>query len=425
MFEHEVVITSVGLITAGARSAKELFERIKNSDSCVSVVSELEELGFDNPVAAAIDAETWKWLEAMDPAQNSDWDSPSTHLAVTAADQAMESLGLAGQPVRAGVFAASNRAPMDVGDLAELVGSLDAANECVDLDRLGRWVETKRGRQGKNRRDQSALVLADRYGFHDAVMTSEDACAAGSIAIGTAYRYIRHGELDVAIAGGTELMCEFLPFLGFNSLGMINGDSDRDPAGRCRPFDGSRHGFVLGEGSAFLVLESAEHARARGAKPLARIAGFAKQSEAGSVLASTEDGSEFARCIQAALRDAGMSPEDIDHINAHGTSTLANDAAESRAISQVFGERTAEIPVTANKSALGHALGASGAIEAILSVMSLVEGTLLPTLNYEAADPSLPSLNVVTKARPAPLKTVMSNSFGMGGENCTLILEAA
>jgi 3-oxoacyl-[acyl-carrier-protein] synthase II len=425
MFEHEVMITSIGLVTAGARSPQELFERIKNSDSCVSAVRGLAELGFDNPVAAAIDEDTWAWLKGLAPADDSDWDSPSTCLAVTAADQAMAASGLGDKPVRAGVFAASNRAPMDMGDLAELVGSLDNANECVDLDQLSRWVEQKRAKHPKNRRDQSALVLADRYGFHDAVMTSEDACAAGSIAIGTAYRYIRHGELDVAIAGATELLCEFLPFLGFNSLGLINGDAGRDPAERCRPFDSKRHGFVLGEGSAFLVLESAEHARARGAKPLARIAGFAKQSEAGSVLASNEDGSEFARCIRAALEDAGLSPNDIDHINAHGTSTLSNDAAESRAISQIFGPRAGEIPVTANKSALGHALGASGAIEAILSVLSLVEGTLLPTLNYEAADPALPSLNVVTEARPAPLKTILSNSFGMGGENCALILEAA
>lgn len=138
-------------------------------------------------------------------------------------------------------------------------------------------------------------------------MTSEDACAAGSIAIGAAYRYIRHGELDIAIADGTELLCESLPFLSFSALGLTNPDSTLDPAALCRPFDSDRHGFVLGEGSAFLILESAEHARARGAKPLARIVGFAKQSEAGSVLASTEDGSEFARCMQAALNDAGWT----------------------------------------------------------------------------------------------------------------------
>jgi 3-oxoacyl-[acyl-carrier-protein] synthase II len=426
MFEHDVVITGVGLISAGARSPQELFERIKNGDSCVSVIDELALLGFQNPVAAAIDNETWAWLKKLAMPNQCDWESPSACLTLTAADQAMAASGLAGTASRAGVFTASNRAPMDADDLAELVGALACDNDCVDLDRLSQWVAQKR-RHGKTaRRDQSALLLADRYGFHDAVMTSEDACAAGSIAIGTAYRHIRHGELDVAIAGGTELLCEFLPFLCFNGLGLLTqGDAKLDPSEFCRPFDSERHGFVLGEGSAFLILESAEHARARGAKPLARIAGFTKQSEAGSVLASSEDGSEFARCMLAALEDAGLAPEDIDHINAHGTSTLANDAAESRAISRVFGERAGAIPVTANKGATGHSLGASGAIEAVLSVLSLIEGTLLPTLNYQTPDPSLPSLNLVTQARQAPIKTIISNSFGMGGENCSLILKAA
>lgn len=426
MFEHEVVITGVGLISAGARSPQELFERIKNGDSCVSVVDELASLGFENPVAAAIDDDTWSWLRNLAPANQTDWESPSACLTLTAADQAMAASGLAGITARAGVFAASNRAPTDADDLAELVSALACADDCVDLDRLSQWVAQKR-RHGKTaRRDQGALMLADRFGFHDAVMTSEDACAAGSIAIGTAYRYIRHGELDVAIAGGTELLCEFLPFLCFNGLGLLTqGDAKLDPSEFCRPFDSKRHGFVLGEGSAFLILESAEHARARGAKPLARIAGFAKQSEAGSVLSSSEDGSEFARCMMAALQDAGLAPEEIDHINAHGTSTQANDAAESRAIDRVFGERARRIPVTANKAAMGHSLGASGAIEAVLSVLSLVEGTLLPTLNYETPDPSLPSLNVVTQAERAPIRTILSNSFGMGGENCSLILQAA
>jgi 3-oxoacyl-[acyl-carrier-protein] synthase II len=271
----------------------------------------------------------------------------------------------------------------------------------------------------------SALVLARRYGFQDITMTAGDACAASGMAIGTAYRYIHHGELEVAIAGGTELLCDFLPFLSFNVTGLACNQPAADPAGICRPFDSERKGFVMGEGSAYLVLESINHAQVRGAQPLARISGFAKQAEAGRVIASAADGSEFARCMQAALEDAGLSPDNIDHINAHGTSTCANDACESLAITQVFGNRAATIPITSNKSAIGHLIGASSAMEAILSILSLSTGILLPTLNYQKPDPALPTLNIVTKPHRYPVRTIMSNSFGMGGENCSLILQAA
>jgi len=320
---------------------------------------------------------------------------------------------------------ASNRAPLDMSDLMRMSGALDNANGSVDLDRLSQAIRRKGGRLSQARRDRSALALAERFGFFDVVMTSSDACAAGGISIGNAYRHIRHGELDVAIAGGSELLCELLPFLGFTAIGMTYDQPRLDPSTVCRPFDRDRSGLVLGEGSAFLVLESADHARARRAKPLARITGFAKHAEAGSVLSSAQDGSEFARCMESALRDADMGVEDIDHINAHGTATVCNDACESQAISRVFGSRAGDIPVTANKSVIGHAIGAGGAIEAVLSVLSLHEGVVLPTLNYETPDQSLPSLDIVTAARQSRLRTVMSNSFGMGGENCSLILAAA
>lgn len=421
MTYQDVVITGMGLTTAGACSPRALFERIKSGNSCIKVNEKLAALGFPYPVAASLDPHVWDLVHAKAAAGN-DQHTRLTELSLFTAEQAIAQSGIDHRDGRAGVFMASNWLSLDMFDLTQTIGSLNDANSCVDLDFLCRTHEKKGGDLSQYRRDRSAMVLAERFGFFDTVMTSSDACAAGSIAIGTAYRYIRHGQLDIAIAGGTELMCELLPFLCFNSIGITYSQPRLDPAAIFRPFDRDRNGFVLGEGSAFLVLESAEHARARRAKPLARITGFAKYSEANNVLASTEDGSEFARCMKGALKDADMTAEHIDHINAHGTATVSNDACEAKAISQVFGSRTPDIPVTANKSFVGHAIAASGAIEAVLSVLSLQDGMLLPTLNYETPDQALPLLDIVTAPRAAGLRTIMSNSFGLGGENCSLIL---
>jgi 3-oxoacyl-[acyl-carrier-protein] synthase II len=189
-----------------------------------------------------------------------------------------------------------------------------------------------------------------------------------------------------------------------------------------RPFDSGRNGFLLGEGAAFLVLEEADHAARRGAHILARIAGFHKTSEAWRITCSNPDGSSYESCMRAAIADAGMTPMDIGHVNCHGTSTTANDACEAMALKRLFGERAAMVPITANKSALGHALGASGVLEFILSVRSLETGVLLPTLNFLSGDQATSGLDVVTTARRTPVQTVMSTSFGFGGENCALVL---
>lgn len=274
------------------------------------------------------------------------------------------------------------------------------------------------------RQDMAALTLAQVYGFDDAIMTPGDACAAGGISIGTGFRHIAHGELDVALVGATETMSNYVPLIAFAALGALSQHPTDAPEKLSRPFDKDRSGFIMGEGSAFLVLESLEHAQKRGAVILAKLSGFSRQCEAYRITASPKDGSDYGRCIQAALDDAGLPASAIDHINAHGTSTMQNDSVESAAIKLVFGERAAEIPTTSNKSALGHSLAASGAIEAVLSVVSLQEQMLLPTLNFHEGDADTSGLNIVQKAAPMTIKHIVSNSFGFGGENCVLVLSA-
>jgi 3-oxoacyl-[acyl-carrier-protein] synthase II len=420
---EEVVVTGLGLITAMARSPIELFERIRADQSLVRHKPDFAEYGLPNPVGAYIDAELWTALG--DGTNRPHWMGPHVRLARYAAAQAIRQSGF--DPMhgerRGGVFVGSNKNPFDERNLAALARFFDADTGRVNLDG---YIESDTHNcleYFHKRQDIAALVLSESYRMHDVIMTHADACAAGGIAIGSAYRHIRQGELDVALAGAAEMMCRYMPYIGFGVLGALTHNTYDGPETVSRPFSKDRSGFVMGEGSAFLMLESRRHAERRNARILARVAGFSKLAEAWRVTSSPSDGSEYARCMTLALQDAGLTPEGIEHINAHGTSTVANDACEVAAIKQVFNGNSRTIPITANKSATGHALGTSGAMEAVLSILSIEQSMLLPTLNYTA--PADDELNFVKTAQPRTIRTVMSNSFGFGGENCSLILQAA
>lgn len=419
----EVVITGIGVICSQASSVSELFARLKNGLSSVRNNPRLAANGMSNPACAYIDEHVWAQLEADQAGRFSDQIGPQARLAVHAADQAVVHAGINLDSVeRKGLFVASNKYTLTSGHLLGIGRHYNGDTEMVNLDSYVQDELHDTASYYHKRQDIAALTLAHLYGFEDAVMTPGDACAAGGISVGTGYRHIAHGELDVALVGATETTSNYVPMMGFSILGASAPDFSDEPAAISRPFDKDRNGFVMGEGSAFLVLESLEHAQQRGATILARISGFAKQAEAYRITASPSDGSQYARCMQAALDDAGLPASAIDHINAHGTSTQQNDSCESAAIKQVFGARAPLVPVTANKSALGHALAASGAIEAVLSVMSLQEQILLPTLNFKEADANTAGLDIVQHTRAMPLAHIMSNSFGFGGQNCVLIL---
>lgn len=320
---------------------------------------------------------------------------------------------------------ACNKHPTEAERLTGLAGCYDFEKGQLDLDRYITTSNHEPERFYHRLQDNATLSLAQRFGLMDIIMTHGDACAAGGISIGSAYRYIRHGVLDVALAGGTEVMCNLLPLLAFSVIGAHAQESSFTGPSVSRPFDKRRSGFVMGEGSACLVMESRSHAEARSAHILARISGYAGMAEACSMTASQKDGSEYARCIESALSDAELSPTAVDHINAHGTSTVISDACEAAAIWKVFGACAGHIPITANKSAMGHSLGNSGATEAVLSVLSLQRQLVLPTLNYSEADEECAGLDIVTNLRPTSMDVILSNSFGFGGENCTLIIQAA
>jgi 3-oxoacyl-[acyl-carrier-protein] synthase II len=231
---------------------------------------------------------------------------------------------------------------------------------------------------------------------------------------------IQDGDADMVLTGGCDSMIGDFSVTGFHRLRALSKNND-DPAKASRPFDLKRDGFVLGEGSAVLILEDLEHARKRGATILAELAGYGSSSNAASLTASPEDGRGADLCLKAALADGNCSPAEVDYINAHGTSTKLNDYVETLSIKEVFKEKAYRIPVSSTKSMTGHLLGAAGAIEAIFSVLSIRDQVCPPTINYENPDPECDLDFVPNEARNHTINVVMSNSFGFGGTNSTLL----
>lgn len=269
--------------------------------------------------------------------------------------------------------------------------------------------------------DSAGGMVAIHLGVRGPNMAVVTACATGTNAIGEAAEIIRRGQADVMLAGGSEAGIIPIAMAALNSMTALSTRND-DPQGASRPFDLHRDGFVMGEGAGILVLESLEHAQARRAPILAEVLGYGSTNDAYHISAPAENGSGAARCMRMALDDAGLSAAGIDYINAHGTSTPLNDKSETAAIKAVFGETAYRIPVSSTKSMIGHLLGASGAIEALICVKVLQEGVLPPTINYETPDPDCDLDYVPNQARRATVRRVMSNSFGFGGHNAAIIL---
>ena len=269
--------------------------------------------------------------------------------------------------------------------------------------------------------DNAAGNIAIRVGARGPNMALATACASGTNALGEAAEMIRRGSADVMIAGGAEAAITALSMAGMNVMTALSTRND-DPQTASRPFDKNRDGFLMGEGAGILILESLEYAQARGAKILCEFSGYGTTDDAHHISAPAENGAGAAISMSLALQNADLNPEDISYINAHGTSTYLNDKSETAAIKTVFGEQAYKIPVSSTKSMTGHLLGASGAVEAVFSAMAIMNNILPPTINYETPDPVCDLDYVPNQPRKAEPNYVMSNSFGFGGHNATLIL---
>ncbi|MBI4772075.1 MAG: beta-ketoacyl-ACP synthase II [Chloroflexi bacterium] len=271
--------------------------------------------------------------------------------------------------------------------------------------------------------DSASGQIAILFGLRGPNLSVVSACATGTNAIGEAAEVIRRGAADVMVAGGAESAILPLVMAAFNVMGALSQHNE-DPQGASRPFDLNRDGFVAGEGAGALILEEYRHAQSRGARILAEVLGYGITNDAYHVSAPAENGAGAAECMKMALADAGLRPAEVDYLNAHGTSTPLNDKSETAAVKTVFGERAYDTPISSTKSMTGHLLGAAGAIEAAFCIKVMQEGLLPPTINYHTPDPACDLDYVPNVARPAAVRRVMSNSFGFGGHNATLILGA-
>jgi 3-oxoacyl-[acyl-carrier-protein] synthase II len=270
----------------------------------------------------------------------------------------------------------------------------------------------------------ASCITAIEFGFTGPNSTNAMSCASGTMAIGDAWKLIRDGEVDVALAGGIEAPLAQVCFGAFSIIRAMSTRND-DPEHACRPFDKGRDGFIMGEGAAVLVLESWDHATKRGAHIYAEIAGYGTTNDAHHMAAPRPDGSQAARAMRLALGSAGVEPAEIDYVSPHGSSTPLNDSTESNAIKQVLGERAYQIPISGTKAYHAHALGASGAIETAICCLAMNRGWIPPTVNFEAGDDSCDLDYVPGHGRELRPRVVLTNSFGFGGINASLILKNA
>ncbi|NLF15497.1 MAG: beta-ketoacyl-ACP synthase II [Anaerolineaceae bacterium] len=337
-----------------------------------------------------------------------------SQLIVAAADQAIADAGL--------VFAGGNGNNRHVGVIVGTgIGGVGTLLDAYDTLRTRGPRRVSALMAPMMMPNAGAGEIAIKYGLHGISLSLASACATGSNALGEAAERIRWGAAEVMICGGGESVMHPLTLAAFSNMRAVSHRND-EPERASRPFDRDRDGFVMGEGAGILVVESLEHAQQRGARIHAELAGYGVSSDAFHITAPDEEGEGAALSMLHALEDAGMQPEEIDYINAHGTSTPLNDVTETRAIHKVFGRHAGRLQISSTKSMTGHLMGAAGAVEAIACIKSLQTGILHPTINYETPDPECDLDYVPNQARESHPRTALSNSFGFGGHNATLIL---
>jgi 3-oxoacyl-[acyl-carrier-protein] synthase II len=407
--DRRVVITGLGTLNPLGNDVATTWNAIRNGRSGIGPITHFDATDHNSRIAGEVKDFDPVALFGRKDARRM---ARLTQLALAAADQALAEAGLRDKPI------ARDRTGVVVGSG---MGILDPI-----IDAAGVLAERGPGRVSPffvpmMLADTPAAVISITHGLTGPNMAVFTACATGNNTIGEAAAMIRREAADVMVAGGAEACILPLVVAGFGVSGAISTRNGA-PQRASRPFDAGRDGFVISEGAAVLVLEERQHALARGATIHGELLGYGSSADAYHITMPGEEGEGAAASMQAALSDAGLTTADIDYINAHGTSTLLNDRAETVAIKRLFGERAYDLPVSSTKSMTGHLLGAAGSLEAILCLLALRDGLLPPTINYEQPDPLCDLDYVPNTARPSGVKVIMSNAFGLGGHNATLIL---
>lgn len=408
--KRRVVVTGLGLITACGNSVSETWDSLLAGKSGADLIQKFDTEKFD--VKFACEVKNFDPLTLIEKREARRMGAFS-QFAIFAADEAIKHSGL--------VIDESNA--YEVGTyISSGIGDFWAIEREHD----------KLLKDGPNRVSPffivSAIVnlaagnVSIRFGAKGPNSATATACAAGAHAIGDSFRIIERGDADAMICGGAESAITPMSVAGFASMKALSTNNS-DPKGASRPFDLNRDGFVIGEGAGILILEELEFAKKRGANILAEIVGYGMTGDAFHQTSPDETGSGAIRVMNKALKDAGITPEQIGYINAHGTSTYFNDRGETKAIKAVFGDHAQKLAVSSTKSMTGHALGAAGGIEAVISILAMVNEKLPPTINYETPDPECDLDYIPNQPRDAKVDYVLSNSFGFGGTNASLVFK--
>ena len=421
---RRVVITGMGCVTPLGLGVEPLWKNLMAGASGVGLTTVFDASRFPTKISAEV--RNWDISDEGQDAARWQFCGRHTRFAAGAALQAMKDAGLLqglpADPSRLGVYLGSGEGQQDFASFTRMM------NAAIQGDVLDVAKFTKEGLETlhplaevEQEPNMPAGHLAALFNAQGPNLNCLTACAASSQAIGEATELVRRGEADVMLSGGTHSMIHPFGVTGFNLLTALSTRND-EPARASRPFDNERDGFVLGEGAAMVVLEELEHAKRRGAHIHGELIGYGSTADAYRITDTHPEGRGASSCIRLALADAGLGLHDIDYINAHGTSTSVNDRVETLAIKTVFGEHAYKIPVSSTKSMMGHLIAAAGATELIVCLLAIRDGMLPPTINYENPDPDCDLDYVPNKARAATCNRALSNSFGFGGQNISLIV---
>ncbi len=430
--KRRVAITGIGAVTPLGNNVKTTWENLIKGQSGIGPITLFNASTFPVKIAAEVKDFNFEWSvsENINP-----FLGRSTKFCLQAAKEALE-------------HAALTLEHMDTTRIGICLGSdeesahLSHFDELFESKKIYELLELRRTSDGKDhpfphlasskllgqiwplRRSayMAANIMSILYNIQGPVSTSSSACVSSAQAIGRAKRMIQDGDADVVITGGSDSMIGEFSVIGFDKIGALS-KNNQDPEKSSRPFDLKRDGFVLGEGSGILILEELSHAKKRNATILGELAGYGSSSNAYRITAAPENGQGADICIKAALKDAHCSIDEVDYINAHGTSTYLNDKSETAAIKKVFEDRAYEIPISSNKSMLGHLIASAASIELIISILTLTYDLIPPTINYEYPDPECDLDYVPNTSRPKHLSTILSNSFAFGGQNASILLK--
>lgn len=409
MEQKRVVITGLGAVTPLGNDVNSLWENILAGKSGIDFVTKVDKDNYPAKVAAEVkDFDPTTFMDKKD-ARKMD---PFTQYAVAAAKMALEDAKLTiddSNAHRVGVWIGSGIGGMKTWE-EQHTKLLEKGPKRVSPFFVPMMIP-----------DMAAGQVSIQTGAKGINSCSVTACASGANSIGDAYKAVERGDVEYIIAGGTEAPISDMAFAGFSSAKALS--TNEDPSKASRPFDENRDGFVMGEGAGILILESLDAALERGAHIYGEIVGYGATGDAYHITAPAENGEGAARAMQHALRDAGITPEEVDYINAHGTSTELNDKYETAAIKTVFGDHAKKLAISSTKSMTGHLLGAAGGVEAVISIKSIEDGIIPATTNYETPDPNCDLDYVPNEARKQDVNVVLSNSLGFGGHNVALVFK--